>query len=52
MTLENIQSNKLKVVETYNKHVKKEDSEEGNLVWKTILPIEIRNPKFDKWSLN
>ncbi|KAM1131882.1 hypothetical protein ACFX19_047051 [Malus domestica] len=25
---------------------------EGELVWQTILPIRIKDPRFSKWSLN
>ena len=50
MALENIQANKAKVSKLYNKRVKLKRFVEGDLVWKVILPIKARTPKFDKWS--
>ena len=32
--------------------LRKKEFNEGNLVWKIILPIGIRDLAFDKWSLN
>ena len=52
MALEIIRLNKLKVMEAYNKHVKKKEFKEGNLIWKTILPIRTKVSTFGKWSQN
>ena len=52
MALENIKLNKLKVACTYSKHVRKNEFKKGDLVWKTILPIGIRDSTFGKWSPN
>ena len=49
MALENIQANMTKVSRLYNKKVKIKCFTEGNLVWKVILPIKTRTPKFGKW---
>ena len=49
MVLENIQANMTKVSRLYNKKVKIKCFTEGNLVWKVILPIKTRTPKFGKW---
>ena len=52
MALKNIRLNKSKVTKTYNKHIKKKEFKENNLVWKTILLIETKDPTFGKCSPN
>ena len=52
MALERIEASKRKMTNAYNKHVKLKKFVEGDLVWKTILPIRVKDPKFDKWSPN
>jgi hypothetical protein len=47
-----IKRDKLRVAKPYNKRVKEKSFQVGDLVWKTILPIESRSNKFRKWSLN
>ena len=36
----------------YNKKVKKKNFEEGDLVWKVILPISAKDREYEKYSLN
>ena len=48
MALENIKLNKEKVVISYNKKVKKKQFAEGDIVWKAILPIGTKDPRFIK----
>ena len=43
---------KKKATQNYNKKVKHISFDEGDLVWKTILPIGIKSHKFSKWSPN
>jgi hypothetical protein len=50
--LENIEKNKRRVARWYNKKVKGKDFVEGDLVWKLILLIGSRDPKYGKWSPN
>ena len=52
IALKNVQLNKLKITWAYNKHVKKKEFEEKDLLWKIILPIKTKDPKLDKQSLN
>jgi hypothetical protein len=40
------------VAKTYNKRIKEKSFQAGDLVWKTILPIESKSNKFGKWSPN
>jgi hypothetical protein len=47
-----IERDKLRVARAYNKKVKKKLFQVGDLVWKTILPIESRSNKLGKWSPN
>jgi hypothetical protein len=49
--LENIEKNKKRIARWYDKKVKVKDFVEGDLVWKLILPIGSRDPKYGKWSL-
>jgi transposase InsO family protein len=50
--LENIEKNKMRVAKYYNKKVKVKQFAEGDLVWKTLLPIGTKYSTFDKWSSN
>lgn len=43
---------KIKMVRDYNKHVRPTQFVEGDLVWKTILLIGIKDPKYRKSSPN
>ena len=43
---------KKKAAKNYNKKVKYIGFDEGDFVWKTILPIGIKSHKFGKWSPN
>ena len=36
----------------YNQRVKQKTFGEGDLVWQTILPVRIKDPRFGKWSPN
>jgi hypothetical protein len=48
--LENIENNKRRIARWYDKKVKAKEFAEGDLVWKLILPISSRDPKYGKWS--
>nr|CBG76268.1 OO_Ba0005L10-OO_Ba0081K17.19 [Oryza officinalis] len=50
--LEKIKRDKDRVARHYNKKVVAKSFEEGDLVWKLIMPIGSRDNKFGKWSLN
>jgi hypothetical protein len=50
--LENIEKNKMRVAKYYNKKVKVKQFAEGDLVWKSLLPIGTKYSAFGKWSLN
>jgi hypothetical protein len=50
--LENIETNKRRIAIWYDKKVKGKEFAEGDLVWKLILPIGSREPKYGKWSPN
>ncbi|WCJ31746.1 hypothetical protein M5689_013207 [Euphorbia peplus] len=43
---------KKKVVEVYNKKVRRKVFQEGDLVWKLILPIGLKSHELGKWSPN
>lgn len=43
-----IRANQIKVARAYNKRVKKKQFEEGDLVWKVILPEHPKDPKWCK----
>jgi hypothetical protein len=43
-----IKRDKLRVAKAYYKRVKEKLFQVGDLVWKTILPIESRSSKFEK----
>jgi hypothetical protein len=49
--LENIERNKKRITKWYDKKVKVKEFSEGDLVWKLILSIGSRDPKYRKWSL-
>jgi len=46
----NIEANKARVGRWYNKKVKAKTFDQGDLVWKLVLPIGTKDPKFGKWS--
>ena len=48
--LKEIEKDKLRVARAYNKKVKDKSFQVGDLVWKTILPLGMKNNKFGKWS--
>jgi hypothetical protein len=50
--LENIEKNKRRVARWYDKKVKGKEFAEEDLVWKLILPIGSRDPRYGKWSPN
>jgi hypothetical protein len=51
-TLAEIERDKLRVAGAYNKKVKEKLFQDGDLIWKMILPIESKSSKFGKWSPN
>ena len=46
----NIEANKARVGRWYDKKVKAKTFDQGDLVWKLVLPIGTKDPKFGKWS--
>ena len=48
--LVNIEANKARVGRWYDKKVKAKSFDQGDLVWKLVLPIGTKDPKFGKWS--
>ena len=46
----NIEANKARVGRWYDKKVRVKTFNQGNLVWKLILPIGTKDPRFGKWS--
>jgi len=48
--LVNIEANKARVGRWYDKKVKAKSFNQGDLVWKLVLPIGTKDPKFGKWS--
>jgi hypothetical protein len=48
--LENIEKNKRRTARWYDKKVKVQELAQGDFVWKHILPIGSRDPKYRKWS--
>jgi hypothetical protein len=50
--LESIKKNKRRIARWYDKKVKAKEFVEGDLVWKLILLIGSRDPKYGKWSPN
>jgi hypothetical protein len=49
--LKEIEKDKIQVARAYNKKVKLKSFQVGDLVWKTILLIGMKDHKFKKWSL-
>jgi hypothetical protein len=47
-----IERGKLRVARAYNKGVNEKLFQVRDLIWKTILPIEFKSNKFEKWSSN
>ena len=47
-TLINVEANKTRVGQWYDKKVKVKTFDQGDLVWKLILPIGTKDPKFSK----
>ena len=45
-----IEANKARVGRWYDKKVKAKSFDQGDLVWKLVLPIGAKDPKFGKWS--
>ena len=45
----NVKANKARVGRWYDKRVKGKTFAQGELVWKLILPIGTKDPKFGKW---
>ena len=50
--LDHIMIQKKKVAWAYNKRVRRKSFEEGELVWKVVLPIGVKDKEFGKWSHN
>ena len=48
--MKEIEKDKLRVARAYNKNVRAKSFQVGELVWKTILPLETKSNKFGKWS--
>ena len=46
----NVEANKARISRWYDKKIKAKTFEQGELVWKLILPIETKSLKFGKWS--
>ena len=43
---------KKKVARAYNKRVRIKSFEEGDLIWKVVLPISVKDRELEKWSSN
>ncbi|GKV41603.1 hypothetical protein SLEP1_g49110 [Rubroshorea leprosula] len=50
--LDRLQVQKFKIAKSYNKRVKGKNLAVGDLVWKAILPLGKKDPRFGKWSPN
>ena len=50
--LNSIQLQKKRAAKCYNKRVQHRTFDEGDLVWKIILSIGLKDPRFIKWSPN
>ena len=48
--LDHVMIQKKKVARAYNKQVKRKSFEEGELVWKLVLPIGAKDRQLRKWS--
>ena len=46
----NVEANKARVGRWYDKKVSVKTFDQGDLVWKLILPIGTKDSKFGKWS--
>jgi len=46
----NIEGNKARVGRWYDKKVKDKSFDQGDLLWKLVLPIGTKDPKFSNWS--
>ena len=49
-TLINVEANKARIGQWYDKKVKIKTFAQGELLWKLILPIGTKSSKFGKWS--
>jgi hypothetical protein len=49
IALREIEKEKLRIAQAYNRKVKENSFQINDLVWKTILPIGSRDSKFGKW---
>jgi hypothetical protein len=45
-----IEKEKMQVAKAYNKRVREKSFQIGELIWKIILPVGMRNNRFGKWS--
>ncbi|XP_073137946.1 uncharacterized protein [Henckelia pumila] len=50
--LNSLMLQKEKVARSYNKRVRKKSFHEGDLVWKVILPVGVKDRELGKWSPN
>ena len=50
--LDHIMIQKKKVVRAYNKRVRRNSFEEGELIWKVVLPINAKDRELGKWYPN
>ena len=50
--LDHIMIQKKKVAWAYNKRARRKSFEEGELVWKVVLPIGVKGSELGKWSPN
>ncbi|XP_034213016.1 uncharacterized protein LOC117625587 [Prunus dulcis] len=48
--IDRLKAQKEAVAQAYNKRTKGKSFGVGDLVWKTILPVGSKDPKFSKWS--
>ena len=49
---DHIMIQKKKVARAYNKRVRRNNFEEGELIWKVVLPIGAKDRELGKWSPN
>ena len=52
LVLDHIMIQEKKVARAYNKRVKRNNFDEGELVWKVVLPIGSKDRELGKWSPN
>lgn len=52
VAFDQVQLNKRRVERTYNKHVRLKRFSEGDIIWKSILPLGEKDLELGKWSLN